>query len=472
MGPYHRVMRINIVQPMMSHQEAPTALSRILQPVQNTAYLLAALVPEGHDVEVTDEYVALADPEKDDAELVGITFVTGFAHRAYDLARRYRARGAKVVLGGPHVTLLPGEAARHADAIELGEADETFPQLIRDAEEGRLKPLYRAERQPSPDIIPRSRHDLVRRDLFYMSRTLQASRGCPFKCEYCTLPGFYGAGYRPRPVHQVVEEVEQLGYRPGDPPIVFWDDNIVGNHRWAKQLFRELAPLKIKWMAQSTITIAEDAELARLAGESGCVGVFCGLESFSEASLSGVRKSFNRVGDYKRKLRVLHDHGISVTAGIVFGFDEDTPDVFDISIEAAEDIALDAASIGLLIPYPGTPVYDRMNREGRIITRDWSLYDGEHVVIRPRRMTPEQLDEGMRRARKAFYSLGSMWRRLSRSRAALPVSIAANVAYSFVAQNGLRSPGIPGPDLPDQGRPNAEDVAAARRSLPVFDGWA
>lgn len=465
-------MRINIVQPMMSHQEAPTALSRILQPVQNTAYLLAALVPEEHEVEVTDEYVALADPEKDDSDLVGITFVTGFAHRAYELARRYRARGTKVVLGGPHVTLLPGEAAKHADAIVLGEADETFPKLIRDAEEGRLQPLYRAERPPSPDIIPHSRHDLVEKRQFWMSRTLQASRGCPFKCEYCTLPGFYGAGYRPRPVRNVVAEVEKLGYFRGAPPIIFWDDNIVGNHRWAKQFFRELAPLKIKWMAQSTITIADDPELARLAGESGCVGVFCGLESFSEASLGGVRKSFNRVSDYKRKLQVLHDNGISVTAGIVFGFDEDTPDVFDISIEAAQDIALDAASVGVLIPYPGTPVYDKMNREGRIITRDWSLYDGEHVVIKPRKMTPEQLDAGMRRARKEFYSLGSIWRRLSRSRTALPVSSAANLAYSFVARNGMKSPGIPAVDTPERGFPGADDVDAARRSLPIFDGWA
>jgi radical SAM superfamily enzyme YgiQ (UPF0313 family) len=465
-------MRVHIVQPMMSQQAAPTALSRILQPVQNTAYLLAALVPPEHEIKITDEYVAPADPEGDDSDLVGITFVTGFARRAYDLARRFRAGGAKVVLGGPHVTLLPGEAARHADAIVLGEADETFPALLRDAAAGRLQRVYRAASPPRPERIPRSRHDLVRRDKFYMSRTLQASRGCPFKCDYCTLPGFYGAGYRPRPVRDVVAEIEALDYGLGSPPIVFWDDNIVGNHRWAKELFRALVPLKVRWLAQSTITIADDPELARLAGESGCVGVYCGLESFSEASLGGVRKSWNRVRDYKRKLEVLHDAGISVTAGIVFGFDDDTPDVFDISVEAADDIALDAAAVGVLIPYPGTPVYERMSREGRILTRDWSLYDGEHVVIRPRGMTPEQLDEGMRRARRAFYSLGSMWRRLSRSRAALPVSLMANLAYSFVARNGLASPGIPAPDAEGDARPTAEDVASARRSLPVFDGWS
>ena len=434
--------------------------------------MLAALVPEAHEVKITDEYVEPVDPEHDDSDLVGITFVTGFAPRAYELARRFRARGAKVVLGGPHVTLLPGEAARHADAIVLGEADETFPRLIDDAANGRLQPVYRAEHPPDAAIIPWSRHDLVNRSKFYIARTLQASRGCPFKCEYCTLPGFYGTGYRPRPVMQVVEEVESLGWRRGDPPIVFWDDNIVGNHRWAKAFFRELAALKITWMAQSTITIAEDAELARLAGESGCVGVFCGLESFSEASLSGVRKSFNRVRDYKRKLQVLHDNGISVTAGIVFGFEEDTPDIFDISVEAAQEIALDAASVGLLIPYPGTPVYERMNREGRIVTRDWSLYDGEHVVFRPRGMTAEQLDAGMRRARKDFYSLGSIVRRLSRSRTALPVTIAANVAYSIVARNAMESPGIPGPDSPEQGRPGLDDVERHRMHLPVFDGWA
>lgn len=465
-------MRINIVQPMMSHQDAPTALSRILQPVQNTAYLLAALVPPGHDVRVTDEYAERANPETDDADLVGITFVTGFANYAYDLARRYRERGKIVVFGGPHTTLMPGEAMPHADALVLGEADETWPQLIRDVEAGKLKKVYRPERSPDPAIIPRSRLDLVPKNKFYMARSIQASRGCPFVCEYCTLPGFYGAGYRPRPVRSVIEEIESWDLKPGDAPVLFWDDNIVGNVKWAKKFFQELAPLKVTWLSQATITIADDDDLAYLAGKSGCIGVFCGLESFSEASLKGVQKSFNRVKDYKLKLKRLHDYGVTVTAGMVFGFDDDTKDIFDISIEAAEDIALDAAAIGVLVPYPGTPVYDKMNREGRILTRDWSLYDGEHVVIRPKNMTPEELDEGMRKARKRFYSLPSVWKRLIAARTRPTVSLAANLGYYFVAENGLKSPGVPRPeDDVSKGRPTHDDVVRARTSLPVYNGW-
>ena len=359
--------------------------------------------------------VTPACPEQDDSDLVGITLLPPLRRTRTIWPGAIGRAGRWWFSEGPHATLVPGEALKHADAVVLGEADETWPKCIEDAARGKLSPLYRAERSPDPAIIPRSRHDLVSRSVF-MRRSLQASRGCPFSCEYCSLPGFYGKGYRTRPVRAVVEEIASMDWKRGDPPIVLWDDNIVGNHRWAKKLFSELSALKVQWLSQATITMAEDAELTRLAGESGCVGIFCGLESFSEASLAGVGKAFNRVRDYKVKVQRLHDHGIAITAGMVFGFDEDDPDIFARSVEAAQDIALDGASVGVLVPFPGTPLYDQMNREGRILTRDWSLYDGEHVVIRPRRMTPEQLDIGMRVARREFYSLQFIAKRMWRSR--------------------------------------------------------
>jgi radical SAM superfamily enzyme YgiQ (UPF0313 family) len=316
------------------------------------------------------------------------------------------------VLGGPHPTLLPAEASAHADAIVIGEAEESWPRLIDDFRRGRLQPCYRAQRPPSLLHLPHARRDLLE-GRWYSKGVLIATRGCPNSCEYCTLPHLYQRTLRFRPVDEVAEEVASIKGKP----LVFWDDNLAADPRYAKALFRAITPYKKWWTAQATIQIAEDEELLRLAAESGCKAFFLGLESFSQASLDGTNKSFNRAKDYRELVARLHGYGIAVQAGIMLGFDQDGPDVFERTLEAATQIGIDNATVSLVVPFPGTRLFARLEGEGRILTRDWSRYNGKtDVVFRPKLMTPDMLQAGFEWARREFYSWGSIWSRLARSR--------------------------------------------------------
>ncbi len=391
---------------------------------QLTVPLLAALTPPDIQVHHTDEIITEVDCFRP-ADLVAITCSTPAAPHAYAIARRYRERGVPVVLGGPHPTLLPAEAREHADAVVIGEAEESWPRLIEDFRGGCLQPLYRAQRPPSLLHLPHARRDLLE-GRWYSKGVLIATRGCPHTCEYCTLPHLYHRRLRFRPVEEVAQEVATIKGKP----IVFWDDNLAADPSYAKALFRAITPYKKWWTAQATVRVGEDRELLRLAAESGCKAFFLGLESFSQASLDGTDKGFNRVRDYRELVVKLHDHGIAVQAGIMLGFDQDGPDVFERTVEAATQIGIDNATISLVVPFPGTRLFARLEREGRILTRDWSKYNGKtDVVFRPKLMTPDVLQAGFEWARREFYSWGSIWSRLSRSRTDLEWNILRNVGY-------------------------------------------
>ncbi|MGI6209656.1 MAG: B12-binding domain-containing radical SAM protein [Anaerolineae bacterium] len=391
---------------------------------QLTMPLLAALTPDDFQVHHTDEIITPVDYSRP-ADLVAITCTTPAAPHAYEIAQRYRERGIPVVLGGPHPTLLPAEASTHADAVVVGEAEDTWPRLLEDFRRGHLQPLYRAERPPSLTGLPHARRDLLE-GRWYSKGVLIASRGCPYACEYCTLPHFYHRQLRFRPPEEVAEEVASI---PGKP-IVFWDDNIAADPTYAKALFRAITPYKKWWTAQATVAVAEDDELLRAAADSGCKAFFLGLESFSQASLNGTNKAFNRVADYRRVVAKLHSYGIAVQAGIMLGFDHDGPDVFARTVQAAEEICLDSATISLVVPFPGTALFSRLEREGRLLTYDWSKYNGKtDVVFQPRLLSPDALQEGFEWVRRQFYSLESIWSRLSRSRTGLEWNILRNLGY-------------------------------------------
>ena len=328
---------------------------------QLTMPLLAALTPSGIEVHHTDEIISEVDFSRP-ADLVAITCTTPAAPHTYEIARRYRERGVPVVLGGPHPTLLPAEAQTHADAVVVGEAEESWPRLIEDFRQARLQPLYRAERAPSLHHLPHTRRDLLE-GRWYSKGVLIASRGCPYTCEYCTLPHLYDRTLRFRPVEEVAAEVSTIKGKP----IVFWDDNIAANPAYAKALFRAITPYKRWWTAQATVGVAENEELLRLAADSGCKAFFLGLESFSQSSLDGTDKRFNRVTKYQEVVAKLHSYGIAVQAGIMVGFDQDDPDVFERTVEAATRIGIDNATISLAIPFPGTRLFSRL--EGVSSTR-------------------------------------------------------------------------------------------------------
>jgi radical SAM superfamily enzyme YgiQ (UPF0313 family) len=420
---------------------------------QLTMPLLAALTPDTWTVTHTDEITHQVDVHQA-YDLVGITAATPGAPHAYDLAAAFRAHGVKTVMGGPHATLLPYEVAQHVDVVVVGEAETVWSKVLHDLECGVRHPLgqhiidphtgatvealpngARVYRCPTPASLaglPSARRDLIRHGgwnkWWATTGAIIATRGCPHRCDYCTIPLLYPQArhVRFRPVEEVIAEIAGIP----DKGIVLWDDNIGANPPYAKALFRALAPLKKWWTSQATMASVQDDEFLRLAAESGCKALFVGLESVNQLSLAGTSKGHNRVSEYKHLLQRFHSHGIAVQAGIMFGFDQDDRDGFARTVDMMGAIGLDNATISLMVPYPGTPAYAKLHREGRIVDTDWRHYNGKtHVVYRPRQMTPDELMAGYEWAKTQFYSPGHIFRRLMVSQTGLWWNIPRNLGY-------------------------------------------
>ncbi len=400
--------------------------ARVLNFQQITMPYLAAYVPPEWEVIHVDEAVMPVDISLD-VDLVGITFHTPSAPHVYALAAQFRQRGIPVVLGGPHVTLLPDEAQAHADVIFVGEAELQWPQFLSDFAAGKYARRYCSSAPPSLEMAPMARKEQFhRRD--HTGGVLFATRGCAFHCEFCTLAVMYQRRVRQRPVAAVAQEYASFRGKV----IIFWDDNLAGDREYAKALFRAITPYRKWWSSQVSIHAGEDAEFLELAARSGCKQLFVGLESISQASLDGVHKRFNRVDDYARVIDRIHSYGIAVQVGIVFGFDGDTETVFEETLDFLEEAGVQNATFNILTPYPGTELYRRLEAEGRILTRDWSKYNGrDTVVFQPRHMSLETLLEGYRYANRRFYSLGSIHRRLSHSPVGLWWTLPLNLAYAL-----------------------------------------
>lgn len=391
-----------------------------------THSLLAAYTPADVETAIVDEAFQRIDFD-DDSDLVAITFVVSLAPRAYAVADAFRRRGKTVVCGGPHATLMPAEAARHFDAVVIGEGDLTWPRLLEDFRNGRLKRFYRTGRRIDPARIPPARNDLLKARGYSVLNSIQATRGCPHACHFCSTRTIY-PGFAAMPVKNVVRQVERAVGNPWQRRVIqFWDDNLIGDPQWARTLFRELRPLSRNWFGQATFSVADDEELVRLAAQSGCKCLFVGLESFNGRSLERNGKAHNVVATYRRGIRRLHDHGIAVYAGIMFGFDDDPREVFETTLEKAVALDIDMVAPRIAVPYPNTPFFARLQRENRILHTDWSRYDGSHAVFRPRRMTAGELERGLRWFDREFHSFRSIARRLLRSGAfplgALPVNL-------------------------------------------------
>ena len=400
--------------------------SRVLNFQQVTMPYLAAFVPAHWNVRHVDEAVEAVDFNAA-ADVVALTFHTPSAPHVYAMADRFRQRGATVVLGGPHATLAPDEAQRHADAIFVGEAEASWPQFLADFEAGRYRNRYCCSDTPSLDEAPAARQELFhRRD--GTAGALFATRGCSYACDFCTVALMYRSRFRKRPVEAVAAEYAALRGKV----VILWDDNIAGDRSYAKSLFRALAPHRKWWSAQASVHAAEDEEFLALAARSGCKQLFIGLESVSQASLNGVAKAFNRVDDYARAIERIHAHGIAVQAGIVFGFDHDTVDVFDETLEFLDSTGVQNATFNILTPFPGTRLYRKLDAEGRILTHDWRKYNGrEDVVFVPRQMSAIELLAGFRHVNARFYSWRSIRTRLFRSPVQWFWTLPLNLAYAY-----------------------------------------
>ncbi len=395
---------------------------------------LAARVPPGWDVTHIDEEAEEIDWMAE-ADVVGITFHTPSAFHAYEIATRFRSRGVRVALGGPHVTLLPEEAARYADVLFIGEAEGLWEDFLAGFEAGSFRAVYRQTAAPSLENAPQARKDLFHRH-DHSGGVLFATRGCIAQCAFCAIPVMYPHRPRMRPVPEVAAEYASF---KGNV-VIFWDDNIAGDMDYAKRLFRAIAPHRKWWSSQASVHAGRDDEFLELAARSGCKQLFVGFESLSQQSVAEAHKAFNRTDEYLRIVERIHAHGIAVQAGIVFGFDHDTPDIFDRTIAFLEQAGVQNATFNILTPFPGTPLFRRLEAEGRILTRDWRQYNGrESVVFQPKRMSSAELLAGFASVNERFYSLAGAARRLSRSPVQLWWTLPLNLAYVYRWRFSLQS---------------------------------
>lgn len=405
--------------------------------VQLTMPYLAAYVHPPDQVSLVDEYnqqVCFDTP----ADLIGITCNTPNANHVYRMAAEFRRRGRMVVLGGPHPTLLPEEAAAHADAVVVGEADETWPELLADARAGRLQPLYRSTSAPSLERLPWARRDLIHRR-GWLGSTVVATRGCPHRCSFCNLRQIYHTQLRFRPVRQVADEIRSLR----SPIFTFWDDQLFMDPDYAMRLFQELEGVGKRWAAMVTLASTRNERLLRAAARAGCSCLFLGLESFSPESLRMANKSFNVLESYYEGIERLHRHHLAVQAGVIFGFDGDDPSTFEHTLRETIRVGLDGATVSILTPFPKTPIFEQLRGEGRLLTRDWSYFNGKTAVaFQPARMTPQQLWDGYMDFRRGFFS----WRSILRRLGVRPLqALALNWGYRRALANRLPGPPIPPP---------------------------
>jgi radical SAM superfamily enzyme YgiQ (UPF0313 family) len=405
-----------------------------------TGIHLAALTPPEHEVEVIHEQVRPV-PVDTTPDVVALSFFSGFARRAYQLADRYRALGVRVIAGGPHVSYWAEEALSHVDAVVVGEAESVWPEVLRDLERGALRRVYRGG-PASLAGLPTPRYDLLE-DRFLVPRVLQATRGCPFTCSFCTVPDL-NPGFRVRPVDEVVRDVATTRFSRWwqDKVAWFWDDNLLVQRRWAKDLLRAMIGLDRWWLTQASIDIVHDRELLDLMERSGCIGTFLGIESLDEAALRSVGKRQNRVREYREAIERLHDRGICVMAGFISGFDDQTPEAIVATAERLNAVGVDVPFLSVLTPFRGTKLYDEHLRDGRILEeRDWPHYSGYAVAFQPAKMSPAELLASHRRLWNRAFSPGLVLERLARgarqlSRGGMMLSAAMNGFYGFKQVTG------------------------------------
>jgi radical SAM superfamily enzyme YgiQ (UPF0313 family) len=401
--------------------------ARYIKFQQCTMPYLAAFFPEDWGVEHVDEEVEEIDYGKH-YDLVGLTFHTPCCYHAYEIARRFRGNGAIVIMGGSHVTLVPDEAEQYADSIFVGEAENTLPQLFNDLANGKIKKRYEDNK-----IVDLAQIPLLQKEHFHRkdhtAGTMFATRGCPNSCEFCAIACMYKNKFRRRPVAEVAKDFSEFKGKV----IVFWDDNISADLEYAKELFRAITPYKKWWTSQASTKAGEDDEFLDLAYKSGCRHLFIGFESITQMSLDDSKKAFNKVDHYREIIRRIHSHGISIQAGIVFGFDHDGPDVFDKTLDFLIENGIQNATFNILTPYPNTPLFYRLKAEGRILTEDWSKYNSRtDVVFQPKHMTTEELLNGFNHVNKEFYKIRNVVKRLHHSHTGLFWTLPLNLIYSYL----------------------------------------
>jgi radical SAM superfamily enzyme YgiQ (UPF0313 family) len=404
--------------------------------------ILSAMTPEDFEVTISDEHVAPLDFGP--ADIVGISVHTPTADRAYEIADAYRSKGAKVILGGVHVTYSAREAAQHADAVVLGEAENTWQTVLSDFARGGLKPFYESEKpdlQQSPVLDWR----YSEKKGYVNKYSIQTSRGCPYGCDFCGVSAFNGKKLRHKPVENVLRELEHIkrSSKSASPLVHFLDDNVGVDKAYSKELFKAMVPLGIRWRGEMSVSTAQDGELLDLAAASGCRWLRVGLESVSQDALKEMHKPF-KVADYTRAIENIQGRGMVMQASFVFGFDSDADDVFDRTIEFCRQSRIDFGMFHPLNALPGTVLYERVVKEGRTIT--------ERFKLKPKNMSYAELERRVVGAAQRFYSLPLIYERTKRfigrklrAKGAAAYPLARYMALNLVWRAGFRRPlSVPG----------------------------
>ncbi len=415
-------MRLYIISPCRAEDIWRKSRATFVLPQMSLA-IIAALTPPDIEIKVTDELVDDIDFDYP-ADLVAISSNSTNAPRAYAVAKTFRERGAKVIMGGIHPSVMPDEALQHSDSVFIGEAEGTWEKVIDDFITGKLQDVYRCEGYPDPSKIPSGRWDMLNTGRYYVPRTFQTSRGCPHGCSFCSSTQFFGIKHRCRPVGHVIRELSEYKGRL----IVFVDDNITGNHAYAKELFTAIKKIKKRWVAQSSIEIAKDNELLRFAAESGCAGILIGFESIDSSNARDVRK-LREAEVYADHIKEIKSHGIGVHGSFIFGFDNDPPDIFENTLDFVMRNRLEVANYCKLTPFPGTRLFSDMLSQGRILHQNWERYDRYNIVFKPKNISVEELYEKTLNVYEKTYTLGSILKRMPGQIKNIPPYFAMNLSY-------------------------------------------
>lgn len=399
--------RLTFIYPAIGRKPGkPFVRSWQLQPLAIAR--LAAMTPPDWQANFFDDRMDVIDFNAT-TDLVAISIETYSAKRGYHIAAQFRKRGIPVVIGGYHATLCPDETKEHAGAVCIGEAESVWPAILQDAARGQLRPFYRGDRsRPLEGLTPN--RGIFKGKNYLPVALVETSRGCPFQCNFCSIGAVFQSTYRRRPVQEIVEELRPVR----DKYVFFVDDNIVGDPAGARELFEAIAPLKIQWMSQGSLHALRDESLVRQMARSGCMGLLVGFESLNHRNLAAMGKRINRVDEYRAALDCMRRAGVFVYGTFIFGYPYDTPETFDESVRFAKSENLFLAAFNHLVPFPGTPLYRELEADGRLRYPQWWLHDDYRfgqVPFQPAALEATAVEDNCHRARRAFYTWGSILRR-------------------------------------------------------------
>jgi len=363
--------------------------------------VLAGLTPTDWDIRIVQEPADVVD-FNEHVDIVGITAATHNIKRGYDIADKYKKRGKTVVMGGIHPSVMFQEALQHCDSVCIGEAEPVWRDILSDFQNGKLKKTYRQKAPFDLSLYtpPRREYMSSNKSLFFNVGTVETSRGCPYNCDFCSVSITHGRKIRHRPLRNLIPEIESIENRT----IFFVDNNIISNTQQAKDLFREMIHLKKQWLGQASISIAKDHELVKLASKSGCFGLLIGIESVVKDGFKKYSKSLNGLNELKEAIKILKDHGIGIDAHLVFGNDFETKQTMKESLDNLLDLDFVTSSLNILVPYPGTKINENLEKQNRILTKDWNYYDINHLVFKPKNFSCDEFIDEMRNLRNRYFS--------------------------------------------------------------------